>query len=119
MKSTHEMLVRRVEQLEKFRAQVQAICESGKHRTKHTQLQMCGFLDRLRGEALEANIDLCEDGSVALQIEAESRAIYESWADQPGFVPWMEGGNSTMQEKARAEARRVFAETSPSNVATY
>ncbi|WP_095189066.1 hypothetical protein [Pseudomonas sp. Irchel 3E19] len=114
MKSTHETLVKRVEQLEKFRVEIQAICESGKHRTKHTQLQMCSFLDRLRSKSLEADISKCPDNSEVLQIEAKARSIYESWADRPGFVPWEAGGNSTMQEVARAEARRLFS-MGPSN----
>jgi hypothetical protein len=40
-------------------------------------------------------------------LEAEARVIYESWSGQPGFVPWVDGGNSTMQGEARGEARRA------------
>lgn len=118
MKSTHEALVQRVEQLEKFRAEVLTICESGKHRIKHTQLQMCSFLDRLKSLALEAERSNCPDNSEVLQIEADARRIYESWADKPGFVPWEVGGNSTMQEVARAEARRLCSEASSNNPPT-
>ena len=56
MTQTNEALARKVEQLEAFRAEIQAICESGKHRTMHTQSQMCGFLDGIRFKALQANI---------------------------------------------------------------
>jgi len=118
MKSTHETLAQRVEQLEKFRVEVLAICESGKHRIKHTQLQMCSFLDRLKSQALEAQHFKCPDNSEVLQIEVEARRIYESWAKKPGFVPWEAGGNSTMQEVARAEARRLCSEASSNNAPT-
>jgi hypothetical protein len=106
MKHDIEALVRKVEQLEQFRAEVQAICESGKHRTIHTQLQMCGFLDVLRYKALEAKIERPAGEPAALDIEPQARAIYEGWSAQPGFVPWVEGGNSTMQQNARDEALR-------------
>jgi len=118
MKSTHEALVQRVEQLEKFRAEVLTICESGKHRIKHTQLQMCSFLDRLKSQALAVERSNGPDNSEVLQIEADARRIYESWADKPGFVPWEAGGNSTMQEVARAEARRLCSEVSSNNPPT-
>lgn len=35
--------------------------------------------------------------------EAEARKLYDSWSDQPGWVPWVERGNSLMQERARRE----------------
>jgi hypothetical protein len=36
--------------------------------------------------------------------EARAKTIYESWKGQPGYVPWMEGGNSLMQDRARQQA---------------
>lgn len=42
------------------------------------------------------------DGSQ--QREVTAREIYEGWRDQKGWVPWVEGGNSLMQDKARREA---------------
>lgn len=109
MKNNHEALARKVEQLEVFRAEVQAICESGKHRTMHTQSQMCGFLDGIRFAALKAKIEPQpkQEYAVALELESKARAIYESWSAQSGFVPWVAGGNSDMQDKARAQARRA------------
>ncbi|EJZ58513.1 hypothetical protein I1A_002841 [Pseudomonas fluorescens R124] len=110
MSHNTEALARKVEQLEGFRAQVQAICESGKHRTIHTQAQMCGFLDGLRFEALKATLDPApeRDDDHADEIEEKARAIYEGWSVKPGFVPWVEGGNSTMQREARAMAQRAM-----------
>lgn len=35
------------------------------------------------------------------QLEAAARQIYESWSDQSGYVPWVEGGNSLKQDEAR------------------
>lgn len=109
MTHNHEALVRKVEQLEQFRAEIQAICENGKHRTMHTQTQMCGFLDGLRFRALKAKINPQpeKDKAAALELEARARAIYEGWSALTGFVPWVEGGNSAMQDEARAQARRV------------
>lgn len=110
MNNNHHSLARKIEQLEAFRAEIQAICESGKHRTIHTQAQMCGFLDGIRFKALKANIDPQpeQDNASALAIEVKAKAIYESWSAQPGFVPWAEGGNSIMQDDARALARRAM-----------
>ena len=34
-------------------------------------------------------------------IEDEAKRIYETWADHSGYVPWVERGNSLMQEEAR------------------
>jgi cob(I)alamin adenosyltransferase len=110
MNNNHEALARKVEQLEAFRAEVQAICESGKHRTMHTQSQMCGFLDGIRFKAMKARIDRHDeaDNAAALALEARARAIYEGWSAQSGFVPWVESGNSAMQDEARAQARRAM-----------
>lgn len=33
-----------------------------------------------------------------------ARKLYDTWRDQPGWVPWVERGNSLMQMKARREA---------------
>jgi hypothetical protein len=40
-------------------------------------------------------------------IETAAKAIYESWQDQKGYVPWQDGGNSNMQDKARDLARKA------------
>lgn len=34
-------------------------------------------------------------------MEAKARAIYDQWSDQPGWVPWVESGNSHRQDDAR------------------
>lgn len=33
--------------------------------------------------------------------EERAKAIYNGWRDQPGWVPWVEGGNSHKQDEAR------------------
>ena len=33
--------------------------------------------------------------------EDRAKAIYNGWRDQPGWVPWVEGGNSHKQDEAR------------------
>ena len=110
MKNNHEALARKVAQLEVFRAEVQAICESGKHRTMHTQSQMCGFLDGIRFMALKAAVEPQPDpvATVSAELEAKAQAIYEEWSAKPGYLEWVAGGNSTMQNEARALARRAM-----------
>ena len=64
-----DVLKRQLDEQEKFRAEVQAICEDGKHRTMHTQCQMCSFLDELRYKALAAKLDRAAgDDSVSMEI---------------------------------------------------
>ena len=36
-----------------------------------------------------------------LAIEAKAREIYDGWKHKPGWVPWVEGGNSHRQDDAR------------------
>ena len=43
------------------------------------------------------------------QVEARAKEIYEGWSYNPGFIPWVDGGNSSMQDKARDRARRELA----------
>lgn len=38
--------------------------------------------------------------------DAAAKALYDSWSNLPGWVPWREHGNSNMQEKARREVAR-------------
>lgn len=42
-------------------------------------------------------------------IELAAQAVYESWSDKPGYVPWQPGGNSERQGDARLIARRTAA----------
>jgi hypothetical protein len=51
-----DVLKSQLSEQEEFRPEVQSICEDGKHRTMHTQRQMCSFLDELRHKALEDKI---------------------------------------------------------------
>lgn len=41
-------------------------------------------------------------------IESLAKQVYQSWESQPGFVPWVDGGNSTKQDEARQIASRTF-----------
>jgi len=54
--------------------------------------------------ALDAYAAGVKTGDTDRQREARAREIYESWRGQKGWVPWVEGGNSLMQDKARREA---------------
>lgn len=45
------------------------------------------------------------DDSRRAQIERTAKMIYGTWSKQPGWVPWIDGSNSTMQDKARHLAR--------------
>lgn len=45
-----------------------------------------------------------EDVQTALladAVEAHAKEIYATWLLKPGYVPWVNGGNSTMQDEAR------------------
>lgn len=41
-------------------------------------------------------------------LESLAKQIYESWQSQPGYLPWVNGGNSLKQDEARHIARRTF-----------
>lgn len=43
------------------------------------------------------------------EIEAGAEAIYALWVNEPGYVPWVPNGNSTMQDKSRRLARVAIA----------
>lgn len=34
-------------------------------------------------------------------VEARAKEIYATWSEEEGYVPWVEGGNSIHQDKAR------------------
>lgn len=40
-----------------------------------------------------------------ISLEIRAREIYESWNREPGYLPWIVGGNSKRQEEARRLAR--------------
>lgn len=35
--------------------------------------------------------------------DAAAKKLYDTWSNKPGWVPWVERGNSLMQERARRE----------------
>lgn len=41
-------------------------------------------------------------------LESLAKQIYESWQAQPGYNPWVNGGNSLKQDEARRIASRTF-----------
>lgn len=43
-------------------------------------------------------------------MEAVAKAIYEQWVGHPGYKPWVERGNSLMQDKARDIARAALSQ---------
>lgn len=60
----------------------------------------------LQGSPLRSGLDQ--------DIETRAKKIYEGWSDQPGYVPWQDGGNSLMQDAARQQAA-MSAENIDSN----
>ena len=38
-----------------------------------------------------------------------AKALYDTWSGHPGWVPWVDRGNSIMQERARREATAIRA----------
>lgn len=60
--------------------------------------------------------DLCQEIEAAAarrpalpDREAVAREVYNTFSDQVGFVPWVEGGNSDKQFEARRVANRILA----------
>ena len=49
--------------------------------------------------------------SLPIVREAVAQAIYEQWVYLASFKPWQAGGNSQMQDKARAIANAAFEST--------
>lgn len=45
---------------------------------------------------------------IAQQLDSLAQQIYQSWESQPGFAPWIDGGNSAKQNEARQIASRTF-----------
>ena len=50
----------------------------------------------------------CRCRPIPAGIESLAQQIYQSWESQPGFVPWVDGGNSAKQDEARQIASRTF-----------
>lgn len=73
-------------------------------------LQGLALVTQLR-EILDA-ADAIEDGEHLSQRPSPERddtaakTLYDSWSDQPGWVPWVPHGNSDMQDKARRLSQR-------------
>jgi hypothetical protein len=42
-------------------------------------------------------------------VEAKAKEIYEGWCNDPGYSPWVEGGNSHRQNAARDAARKILS----------
>ena len=47
-------------------------------------------------------------------VERRAKEIYESWKDQNGYVPWVERGNSLIQDEARTLAALEQSTVAPS-----
>lgn len=47
-----------------------------------------------------------DQGPTEAEIESYAKVLYSAWSTRPGFKPWVDGGNSMMQDKARAMARK-------------
>lgn len=41
-------------------------------------------------------------------VEEIAKLIYENWAGQPDYVPWVDSGNSLKQDEARRQARAAL-----------
>lgn len=62
-----------------------------------------GCLSGLLPEVLQPGVYTWRSDSDP-EVEARAKVIYDSWSDNPEFVPWVAGGNSLMQDKARRMA---------------
>lgn len=52
-------------------------------------------------------------------IEDLAKKHYETWSNQPGYVPWQEGGNSDKQEEARDIVRSIVHACAPDTGKAY
>ncbi|WP_372438245.1 hypothetical protein ACCM60_14210 [Pseudomonas chlororaphis subsp. aureofaciens] len=59
-------------------------------------------------ESLAAECDKLKAENETL-LEIAARATYETWSNEPGYVPWIERGNSLKQEEARAMVRAAMS----------
>lgn len=59
----------------------------------------------------EAAVQPTAEARDAARLEAVAKAIYEQWAEMPGYVPWVAGGNSHKQTEARQIASAAMKET--------
>lgn len=46
-------------------------------------------------------------------IELMAQMLYETWAEERGYVPWVPRGNSTMQDQARQQVRDALKTIPP------
>ena len=56
------------------------------------------------GEAVAGAVSVQGEPTQQQEIEAKAREIYDGWKDTPGWVPWVENGNSHKQDEARWQA---------------
>lgn len=47
-------------------------------------------------------------GGAYAVVENTAKTVYNGWRDERGWVPWVEGGNSLMQDEAREVARHTL-----------
>lgn len=61
---------------------------------------------RLAEEALP-----CDDRETRFANDAAAKALYDTWSYRDGWVPWVERGNSQMQDVARTNVAILAAKT--------
>ena len=74
-------------------------CEDTGITTQTERACSCEAGDQYRAPA----VDAVPAGEMERLREAAAKVLYDSWSDQTGWVPWVERGNSIMQERARRE----------------
>jgi hypothetical protein len=98
-----EGLAREAEYKAQHRRDVRALDKLSQIETDllNTQHELALFMDGYTGqwqarEALQQRLAKAQ--------EVLAKAIYLQWHDEPGYAPWVEGGNSYRQWEAREEA---------------
>lgn len=73
---------------------------------------LSALIDYLLGDIVKTDQELIIEGDVNdnydVNLDIFAELIYDTWKDQESFVPWVTGGNSLMQDKARKEAYRAL-----------
>lgn len=95
------------------------ICDSIVTRIRHAFGVLIGRYDALDWQEKEAFVEQpsaplqsADDASRSV-VEHLARVIYEQWAHQDGYVPWVDGGNSLKQSEARRIARDALEHCCP------
>lgn len=77
---------------------------------KHSKNPVVGYHSCPGCEVEYLRNQISNNKDLEAAIERYAQRIYETWSAKSGYVPWVKGGNSLMQDKARRIA--IYGEES-------